>query len=85
MQGCTRDHHTIVEVQPYHERWSHVSHSREWPRAVMPAAARMGTQLAIAPAALRVAATASRAARAIRPLSLAIVTKRKPMPIIRAA
>ena len=55
------------------------------PRAVMPAAARMGTQLAIAPAALRVAATASRAARAIRPLSLAIVTKRKPMPIIRAA
>ena len=42
-------------------------------------------QDATSPAALRVAVTASRAARAIRPLSLAMVTKRKPMLIIRAA
>lgn len=42
-------------------------------------------QDATSPAALRVAVTASRAARAIRPLSLAMVTKRKPMPIMRAA
>ena len=37
------------------------------------------------PAALRVAATASRAALAIKPLSLAIVQSWKPICIIRAA
>jgi len=42
-------------------------------------------QVATSPAALRVAFTASRAARAISPLSFAMVTKRKPIPIIRAA
>ena len=37
------------------------------------------------PPALRAPATASRAAFAIRPLSLAMVTKLKPIAIIRAA
>src|SRR5215472_8701212 len=37
------------------------------------------SQDATSPAALRVAATSERAMRAIRPLSLAMVTKRKPM------
>ena len=40
---------------------------------------------AMAPASLRVCATAVRAAMAIRPESLAMVTKWKPMPIARAA
>jgi len=42
-------------------------------------------QLASSPAVLRVVAISARAARAIRPLSLNNVTKRKPMAIMRAA
>jgi hypothetical protein len=42
-------------------------------------------QLATSPAFLRVAAISARAARAIRPLSFASVTKRNPIAIIRAA
>jgi hypothetical protein len=43
------------------------------------------SQLAISPAFLRVVAICSRAARAINPLSFAIVTKRNPIAIMRAA
>jgi exopolyphosphatase/guanosine-5'-triphosphate,3'-diphosphate pyrophosphatase len=75
----------------WHRRWDW----RRWPTTGLwkrpgkprssPRRAGDRDQFAASPAALRVAVTASRAARAIRPLSLAMVVNWKPILIMRAA
>jgi hypothetical protein len=45
----------------------------------------IATYFVMSPAVLRVTSISTRAARAIRPLSFASVTKRKPIAIMRAA
>jgi CelD/BcsL family acetyltransferase involved in cellulose biosynthesis len=71
LANASRDLHWIAYAPRFSLRW-------------LAQLARAQAQ-ATSPAVLRTDATASRAALAISPLSLATVTKRNPMPIIRAA